>query len=124
MRRRRDSLLPHVGTRLRELRQQARLTQEEVAERAGVTGKYISEIERGQRDPKISTLAAISADGLGISLPDFLSGGDVRPAKRPGEGRFPSDVERIAKRLSRLAPKRRRTVVEAVAALLGSARRQ
>lgn len=60
-----------IGKRLRELRQQARLTQEEVGLRAGFSSKYVSEIERGHRDPPLSTLNAL-ASAVGGSLEGLL----------------------------------------------------
>jgi transcriptional regulator with XRE-family HTH domain len=45
-----------VGNNLRRYRLSANLSQEEVAERMGVTQGYISELEKGQRNPTIVTL--------------------------------------------------------------------
>lgn len=52
---------------LRDARQQAGLTQEELAFRAGVSARFISFLETGKRQPSLSALAAVST-GLGISL--------------------------------------------------------
>lgn len=45
-----------VGTRLRELREQAGLSQTEVARRMGCKPSWISHLERGKFDPRLSTL--------------------------------------------------------------------
>lgn len=45
-----------VGERLRELRLAYHITQEELAERAGLSYKFIGEIERGQANPTIDTM--------------------------------------------------------------------
>lgn len=55
------------GARLREARRAAGLTQEELVERAGIDRVAYSEIERGQRDARLSTLLRIEG-ALGASL--------------------------------------------------------
>lgn len=52
---------------LRELREQASLTQEELAERADVSVRFISFLETGRRQPSLSALAAVSK-GLGLPM--------------------------------------------------------
>ncbi len=44
------------GARIRELRHERGLTQSDVAERAGVSLKYVSQIERGSRNPTLGVL--------------------------------------------------------------------
>jgi transcriptional regulator with XRE-family HTH domain len=50
-----------LGKNLRVARERLGLTQEEVAARSGVQAGEISRIERGKRDPQISTLEKIAA---------------------------------------------------------------
>lgn len=50
-----------LGKNLRAARQGLGLTQEEVAERSGVQAGEISRIERGLRDPKVSTLEKLAS---------------------------------------------------------------
>lgn len=58
---------PGFGHQLRRLRETARLTQEELAERAGISVKAISALERGRRQrPYPNTVRAL-ADALGLS---------------------------------------------------------
>lgn len=52
--------MAELGKNLRAARQNLGLTQEEVAERSGVQAGEISRIERGLRDPKVSTLEKIA----------------------------------------------------------------
>jgi transcriptional regulator with XRE-family HTH domain len=60
----------NFGGRLRRHREAAGLSQEELAERAGLTGKAISALERGERQhPYPQTVRAL-ADAL--SLPDAV----------------------------------------------------
>lgn len=60
-----------VGARLKQLRQARRLTQEQLAERAGLSYKFIGEVERGRGNPTLTTLAAMS-EALGVGLGDLL----------------------------------------------------
>lgn len=85
-----DQLYGEVGTKSRELftnhahayytgqiienaRKNARLTQEELAKRVGSNKSYISRIENGKTEPKISTFYRIAA-ALGLSV-------DLNPIK-------------------------------------------
>lgn len=49
-----------LSTRLRELRKQNGWKLREVAEKTGISVSYLSEIERGIRQPSISTLFRLS----------------------------------------------------------------
>lgn len=61
-----------LGSTLRELREDKGWTQVELADRSGTTDTVISRIENGRiEDPRLSTLDQL-AEGLGVSLPDFL----------------------------------------------------
>lgn len=57
-----------LGQRIRASRVEAGLTQRALGERAGIVGKYVSEIERGTRDVPLSTLHAIVERGLQLEL--------------------------------------------------------
>jgi transcriptional regulator with XRE-family HTH domain len=61
-----------LGKNVRRLRQQRRLTQEELAFEAKIDLTYMGAIERGQRNPSLLVMARI-ADALGVSLPRLLS---------------------------------------------------
>ena len=56
-----------VGKNVRNLRKGLGLTQEELAWRARDHAKHIGQIERGEVDPKVSSLAGI-AKGLSVDL--------------------------------------------------------
>ena len=49
-----------LGKNLRRAREQAGLTQEEVAERSGVHATEVSRIEAGKRDPRTSTVERLA----------------------------------------------------------------
>ena len=48
-----------IGTRIKEKRTKAKLTQEYVSEKTGITAVYLSKIENGKVKPTIDTLSAI-----------------------------------------------------------------
>jgi transcriptional regulator with XRE-family HTH domain len=50
-----------LGRNLRAARERLGLTQEQVSERSGVQAGEVSRIERGMRDPKVSTLERLAA---------------------------------------------------------------
>src|SRR5580693_868512 len=56
-----------LGQRLRALRQEQRETLTETAGRAGISPQYLSEVERGRKEPSSEMIAAL-AGALGITL--------------------------------------------------------
>ena len=71
-----------MGARLRQLRHARRLTQEQLAERAGLSYKFVGEVERGLGNPTLTTLAALSG-ALGVGLVDLLALETDRPRLSP-----------------------------------------
>jgi transcriptional regulator with XRE-family HTH domain len=69
-----------LGTRLRALRRARGLTQEQLAERAGLSYKFLGEIERGQGNPTLETLVAL-AGALDLDVVDLL--GPAEPRATP-----------------------------------------
>ena len=63
-----DSLAFRLGVMLKEARQEAKITQEQLAEKTGTKKSYISLIERGQSDIQISTYYKLIEVGLGRQL--------------------------------------------------------
>ncbi|WP_163574602.1 cupin domain-containing protein [Halomonas faecis] len=68
----------NVGSRLRELRQARRLSQRELAKRAGVTNSTISLIEQNSVSPSVSSLKKI-LDALPVSISTFFAGDEPAP---------------------------------------------
>ena len=62
-----------TGTAIKHLRQKRGLTQTELAERIGVSGKTVSKWETGKGLPDISLLQPLS-EALGISLIELMNG--------------------------------------------------
>jgi len=63
-----ESLAFRLGIMLKEARKEAKLTQEELAERTGTKKSYISRIERGLSDIQVSTYYKLIEIGLGKHL--------------------------------------------------------
>ena len=77
-----------LGRRLRAVREDHGDRLVDVAERAGISPQYLSEIERGRKEPSSEMIAAVSG-ALGIELGRLLSGisADLsRPTVRPSAG--------------------------------------
>jgi transcriptional regulator with XRE-family HTH domain len=98
-----------LGTRLRALRTDRDETLAQTAERAGLSPQYLSEVERGRKEPSSEMIAALAgaldvtvadlmADAaedlrrathvitgtmLGTASPAIGSSGSARPAQRP-----------------------------------------
>jgi transcriptional regulator with XRE-family HTH domain len=60
-----------LGRTVRDLRDERRLTQEELADRAGIHAHYVSDIERGKRNVAIVNLTYV-ADAFGLSAAELL----------------------------------------------------
>ena len=56
-----DFGLSEFGQNLRRLRQEHQLTQEELAETAGVSSRYVALIEAGSRNPTLSVVLELAA---------------------------------------------------------------
>ncbi|WP_341394370.1 helix-turn-helix domain-containing protein [Arthrobacter sp. G119Y2] len=77
-----------LGELLRRLRHERGLTLGEIADRAGLSPQYLSEIERGLKEPSSEMIEAV-AGALGVTLVDLtlavaetliLAGGDAPAA--------------------------------------------
>jgi transcriptional regulator with XRE-family HTH domain len=76
-----DDLRAAFGRRVRELRTRLRISQEELAHRAGLHYTYVGGIERGERNPGLVNVGALAA-ALGVSLPDLFEGVRTQAKKR------------------------------------------
>ena len=57
----------HLGAAIRRHRELIRISQEELADRAGLDRTYVSGVERGRRNPTVKILQRL-ADALGSDL--------------------------------------------------------
>ncbi len=62
----------HIGNKIKRLRLEYGLTQEELADRCELTKGYISQLERDLTSPSIATLKDI-LDCLGSNIPEFFN---------------------------------------------------
>jgi len=68
----RNGILATLGLNVRRAREAKQLTQEKLAERAGLDPTYISGIERGLRNPGIKNVARL-AKALGLATAELTA---------------------------------------------------
>jgi len=97
-----------LGERVKEIRLSQGKTQEDVAERAGLSYKFIGEVERGIANPSVDTLDRL-AGALGVQLSDFF--GTTRTTAYPVHDRdvpmvreVLASLESVIARLQRATP--------------------
>lgn len=66
-----DPLLTAFANVLRQERQKAGLSQEELAYRAGKSMRYVSLLESRRHQPSLATLKGL-CDGMGLKMSDFV----------------------------------------------------
>lgn len=104
-----DQFLRSLGESIRALRGDVGLTQHQLGSRAGIGGKYVSEIERGTRDLPVSTLYSIVERGLQLQL-DIAFRGKGKPTAAP----LPRNVEEVALLIASLPMSTRDRLVEVI----------
>lgn len=67
-----EVILVQFGCRIRQLRLEQQLTQEQLAERTGFHHNYIGMIERGERNPALVNIE-IFAKAFGLSLSELFN---------------------------------------------------
>jgi len=77
-----DEVRHRLGTRLRALRQDRKLTQEELAERAEIHPTFLAKIEAGQRLPSLEVIWRL-AGALGVPVTSVVSATDDREGASP-----------------------------------------
>ena len=94
-----------IGSHIREARNAANLTQEQLAEKVGIGTTYVSDIERGAKFPSLSLFIKI-VDTLGVSS-DFILRGEIDAGKN-------YVYDDIAKKLEGLTPRQRLAVADLI----------
>jgi len=69
-----------LGQRLRALRTQRRLSQERLGERSGLSGKFIGEVERGEKSISLDSLYRVAV-ALKVPLRDLTDVREKRPRR-------------------------------------------
>lgn len=83
-----DQPEPNVGRRIRALRERQGLSLRALARRSGLSLNAVTQIERGENSPTVSSLHLL-AGALGVSIASFFEEGQaqqtvlVRPTERP-----------------------------------------
>jgi len=104
-----------IGRQIRELRRARGLTQEQLGERAGLSYKFIGEIERGMGNPTVATLLSIS-EALGIDVIHLFEPRSNEPGGTSLYPMTPAEFDRVQEALESLGtilkkpgPKKRRS---------------
>ncbi|TFV95367.1 helix-turn-helix domain-containing protein [Leifsonia flava] len=102
-----------VGAFLRETRAEQHRILADVASAAGVSTQYLSEIERGRKEPSSEILGAV-AEALGLTLHDIAAGVGAMIERRDGERMRRLSALRRSRPSSATAPVRGETDVPPV----------
>jgi transcriptional regulator with XRE-family HTH domain len=89
-----EILNPEVGRRIAEVREERGLTQRQLAEKAGISVAFLSEIENGKRNLSSGKLLRI-ADELSVSTDYLLRGEHTTIEEQPIA--VPPELHRAAK---------------------------
>ena len=70
-----------LGLAIRELRSERGMTQDSLADRAGMSANYVGDTERGERNISVRALWQL-ADALGTTTADLLHAADTHASAR------------------------------------------
>ena len=105
-----------LGQRLRALRKQRALSQERLGDRSGLSGKFIGEVERGEKSISIDSLYRVSV-ALEIPLRELTDVRADKPSAVPSE-----EAEKIFALVSgRRRPEDDRKAYKVLVAMFGRA---
>jgi transcriptional regulator with XRE-family HTH domain len=107
-----------MGHTARQARQARQLTQEQVAERLGVSSEFYSRIERGLAHPSLDTLLGM-ADVLGVNIDTLLGLDAAYPAARKSFPLTSAEDPPVVRRLAAELQAARPSTVRLVRAILG-----
>ena len=111
-----DDIQSRFGARVRELRKQRGMTQEQLAEAIGKSVDTVSNIERGFSSTRIKTAARL-AEILEVALPDLFE-----PATRPRlDRRRQQLVDELTDMVTACAPDKRGDVLNAFRSIVKAA---
>ena len=95
-----------IGAFLKELRKEKGITQEQLAEKLGVSGRTVSRWETGSNMPDISLLVDI-ADFYAVSIPEIIDG------ERESE-KMDENVKKVAETMSDYAKAEKEQLVKSI----------
>lgn len=105
------ALAQRIGCRIREVREAAGITQQEMADRLCIAAATMSRFESGAITPKTATLVAMGK-ALGVSPSVFLESKELA-------GVPDGDEASLLDQYRKLAPQYRRVVRSLISAMLG-----
>ena len=109
-----------IGEKLRRLRQQRNLTQEEMADRCELSKGFISQVERNLASPSIATLTDM-LEALGSSLTEFFSErSDEKTVYTQGDMFVKEDEENLRGSITWLVPGAPKNEMEPILVELGA----
>ncbi|MDA2924507.1 helix-turn-helix domain-containing protein [Acidobacteria bacterium AH-259-L09] len=76
-----QQILRKIGQRIREARNERKLSQERLAEMSNLSSTYIGRLERGEKQPSMETLIVL-AESLKVSPLDLLIDLETKLGKR------------------------------------------
>jgi transcriptional regulator with XRE-family HTH domain len=92
-----------LSPRIKALRERARLSQQDLAQRADLSLSQVAKLEQGAKaDPRASTLLALAA-ALGVRPGELLD--DLLPPGEDGREKLPKEERRALKRQAKAAKK-------------------
>ena len=116
----RDGSLPikevsamEIGERLRELRIQRGLTQEELADRCELSKGFISQVERELASPSIATLKDM-LECLGVTLQSFFSDDSAEKVVFAPQDMFEKEDEESGHKITWLVPDAQKNSMEPI----------
>ena len=108
-----------IGEKLRRLRLQRDLTQEDLASRCELSKGFISQVERDQASPSIATLSDM-LEALGSSLKEFFSdAGTEKPVFSQNDMFVKTDEETLKGSITWLVPTAQKNELEPILVELG-----
>jgi len=102
-----------IGEKIRRLRVQNSLTQEELADRCELTKGFISQVERDLTSPSIATLMDI-LEGLGTNLRDFFNEIEDEKIVFTKDDAFVAENEEYKYTLKWIVPNAQKNIMEPI----------
>ena len=100
----------NIGKRIRHLRTELRISQEQLALCAEITPAYLGQIERSEKNPTVRVIAKIS-DIFGMTLSEFFA--DPAPEAQPAKA-GEAYVRQLVFEMRELAPAEQRELLKLV----------
>ncbi|MEW6663031.1 MAG: helix-turn-helix domain-containing protein [Bacillota bacterium] len=97
-----------IGARIKQLREELGLSQNELARRAGIAQSSLSYLESGAKSPSVDTLLLI-CKALGVSLTEFLG--------ETGGNSAPEHIKPLLDRVRHLTPEQVQKLAEFIKSL-------